>query len=569
MENSSSSAIASTDVLDDLMNLSGELILVRNELSEASRRSSQGKDRPAVQRLKAVTMALQDAVMRTRTRAASTLFAPCEGIVRDLSRELGKDIDLGLSGGETELDRALVEALGKPLILLVREACEQGIETPDTRAACGKGRRGNITLSALHEAGQVVIAVEDDGAGIDARGVDASESDETLKSAKAVVESLGGRVDIETSAGLGTKVRIALPLTLSIMPALLVGIDAERFALPQTAVAELIHIRVGDVHRRIERLGDRPALVLRGEVLPLLRFAEVVGIEQRFEDPGTGQAAPDRRRNLLDPRVPATEAEGKGQRELMQVGAPPVEERRFRAASDYRIVVVRAAGFRYGVVVDELFDTTEVVVKALGRHLKGLKEYSGATILGDGSVALIVDPVGFALKAGLTATGEDHSASSEDEVATEEEKGWLLFRNGKVEQCAMPLEAVDRVVRVSKEDLDLIGGDYYLRIDGHSLPVFPIASFTGLTKLDAESAEACVLCHVAEHRFGFLASPPVDSIAAEASLDRQSLERPGVSGTAVIQGYTTVVIDPAGALAALKPEWFAKTCEEARKKDDK
>jgi two-component system chemotaxis sensor kinase CheA len=280
-------------------------------------------------------------------------------------------------------------------------------------------------------------------------------------------------------------------------------------------------------------------------------------MERLYEDDEEGGLQSDRRERVEDRRSASSDAV-----RVMLGGKQPAyersrEDRRFRVDSDYRIIVVRASGFRYGVIVDRLFDTTEIVVKPLGRHLKGLKEYSGATILGDGAVALIIDPAGLAIKAGLVGAGEERPVIEEAEETFDEARGWLLFRNGKVEQCAMPIETVERVVRVRKGELDAIGSDLFLRVGEDSLPVFPVASFTGLSKLDADSAEACVLVRAAGRHFGFLASPPVDSVAAMATLDDRSMRKPGVSGTAVIQGQTTVVIDPVGALAALKPEWFA------------
>jgi two-component system chemotaxis sensor kinase CheA len=585
------------------MNLSGELVLVRNELTDATGRVDPGATQAAVQRMNTVTAGIQDAVMRSRMQPASNLFARYQRTVRDLARELGKEIDLRISGRETELDRSLIESLSDPLTHLTRNACDHGIERSEERTAAGKHGRGFISLSAAHEAGQVVIEVEDDGKGIDAEAIAAKAVSMGLMSServalmshkeklhlitlaglstaskvsdlsgrgvgmdvvKANVDHLGGRIEIDSTPGKGTKVRITLPLTLSVIPALLAGVGDERFALPQAAAAELLHVRAGDVQRRIERVGNRPVLVLRGEVLPLVRLADAIGMDRRYEESESGDLQSDRRERVEDRRSASSDA-------VRQVlGAKPhdyersQEDRRFHVDSDYRIIVVRASGFRYGLIVDRLYDTTEIVVKPLGRHLKALKEYSGATILGDGSVALIIDPAGLALKAGLTTAGEDRHLVEEEEETFDEARGWLLFRNGKVEQCAMPIESVERVVQIHKGDLDAIGDDFYLRIGEVSLPVFSVSSFTGLSKLDADGAEACVLVRAAGRHFGFLASPPVDSVAADATLDDRSMRKPGVSGSAVIQGRTTVVIDPVGALAVMKPEWFAQAGEAGR-----
>ncbi|HUX38479.1 MAG TPA: chemotaxis protein CheW, partial [Rectinemataceae bacterium] len=585
----------SIGVLDDLMNLAGELVLVRNEVADAVGKANQGALQTAVQRMNSVTAGIQDAVMRSRMQPAANLFARYQRTVRDLARELGKDIDLRISGRETELDRSLIESLSDPLTHLVRNSCDHGIEEPARRLAAGKTARGFISLSAAHEAGQVVIEVEDDGKGIDAEAIAAKAAKMGLATpervalmsrkeklylitlpglstaeklsdlsgrgvgmdvVKANVDRLGGRIDIDSLPGKGTKIRISLPLTLSVIPALLAGVGEERFALPQAAAAELLHVRAGDVQRRIERVGDRPVLVLRGEVLPLVRLADAIGMERHYQD-GEGKKA-DRRERVEDRRSATGDASKAGPGAATNERDRSLEDRRFMADSDYRIIVVRASGFRYGVIVDRLFDTTEIVVKPLGRHLKGLKEYAGATILGDGGIALILDPAGLALKAGLTTAGEDRRVTEEEEEALDTTRGWLLFHNGEAEQCAMPLEAVERVVRIARGDIDRIGDELYLRIDGGSLPVFSVASFTGLTRLDEDRAEACVLIRTAGRRFGFLATPPVDSVSADSELDDRSMRRQGVSGTAVIRGRTTVVIDPVGAIATLKPEWLAR-----------
>ena len=582
----------SIGVLDDLMNLAGELVLVRNEVADAVGKANQLALQTAVQRMNSVTAGIQDAVMRSRMQPAANLFARYQRTVRDLARELGKDIDLRIAGRDTELDRSLIESLSDPLTHLVRNSCDHGIEEPAGRLAAGKPARGYISLSASHEAGQVLIEVEDDGKGIDAEGIAAKAAKMGLVSperlalmsrkeklylitlpglstaeklsdlsgrgvgmdvVKANVDRLGGRIDIDSAPGMGTKIRISLPLTLSVIPALLAGVGEERFALPQAAAAELLHIRAGDVQRRIERVGDRPVLVLRGEVLPLVRLADAIGMERFYRD--GEETKPDRRERVEDRRSATGDADRAAREPEVRERDRLQEDRRYKADSDYRVIVVRASGFRYGVIVDRLYDTTEIVVKPLGRHLKGLKEYAGATILGDGGIALILDPAGLALKAGLTTAGEGRAVSETEEEGQDEMRGWLLFHNGAAEQCAMPLEAVERVARIVKGDIDRIGDELYLRIDGGSLPVFSVASFTGLTRLDEERAEACVLIRSAGRRFGFLATAPVDSVAAEAELDVRSMRKPGVSGTTIIKGRTTVVIDPIGAIAALKPEW--------------
>lgn len=588
----------SVGVLDELMNLSGELVLVRNELTDGANRGVLTAVQAALQRMNAVTAGIQDAVTRSRMQGASTLFSRYQRTVRDLARDLGKQIELRVSGKETELDRSLIESLSDPLTHLVRNACDHGIELPEVRRAAGKAERGTITLSAAHEAGQVVIEVSDDGKGIDAETVgakavsmglvtqerlalmspkeklylitlpglstakqvsDLSGRGVGMDVVKANVDRLGGRIDIDSQPGQGSRVRITLPLTLSIIPALIAGVGNERFALPQAAAAELLHIRAGDVQRRIERVGDRPVLVLRGEVLPLVRLADAIGMERVFEDPETGEPKPDRRQRVEDRRSASSDPERIRLAKKVEKWERSGDDRRFHASGDYRVIVVRASAFRYGVIVDELFDTTEIVVKPLGKHLKNLKEYSGATILGDGTIALIIDPAGLALTAGLTTAGESRDLEeAEESQGIDEAKSWLLFHNGETEQCAMSLEAVERVVRFDSSQIDFIGKDLFLRMDGGSLPVFSVASFTGLTPLSSSDASACVICHASGHRFGFLASPPVDSVAAEANLDDRSIRRAGLMGTAVIQGKTTVVIDPEGALSVLKPEWFSK-----------
>ena len=567
-------------VLDQLMNHASELVLARNELLESLRRGGQVPQ--AARRIDVVTREMQEAVMLTRMQPIGSLFARFPRVVRDLARDTGKLIDLSVSGREVEVDKTILERLSDPLTHLVRNACDHGVEPPQERKAAGKPETGRLSLSARHEAGKIVVEITDDGNGIDTDAVAAKAlslgliSEERVKrlsdkekaalillpglsTARAVtdlsgrgvgmdvvktnIDQLGGQLDIVTRRGEGTTFVILLPLTLAIIPSLLVSVGGESFAIPEANVAELLRIRPGEVKNRIERLGDRTILNLRGSLIPVVRLAEALGV-----------LVLDRRRRLDDRRLPE-EAEPEEGADERSGG-----DRRYHAESDVRVAVVRSAGLTYALVVDEFHDTMEIVVRPLGSHFTRLREYSGATVLGDGTTALILDTTGLAARAGLVSVGEEVEAEVEADVA---DVGFLLFGNGP-QRCALDLDEVDRVVPLDRSSISTVGKVRVFRHENAAVPLIALSDALDLHAVLDEPGDLLAVLVRHENRVCALAATgPIDSLFESAAIDTSTFRGRGLSGNVLIGGTLTLVVDWPALLHTLNPPWLRGPFEPA------
>jgi two-component system chemotaxis sensor kinase CheA len=598
------------NLLETLMNLAGELVLSRNQLMQAISTRDMHAVNYAGQRVDLVTSELQEAIMLTRMQPIGNIFAKFPRVVRDLSRELGKDIKLTMLGKEVELDKTIIEGLGDPLTHLVRNSVDHGVESPEARRKAGKPATGHITLKAFHEAGQVNIEIVDDGRGIDADKVAQAAVDKGLvtpeqvkamseKERRALIFSpgfstaeqvtevsgrgvgmdvvktnldrLGGQADIDSRPGLGTTIRIKLPLTLAIIPSLLLSVSDERFAIPQVNVEELLRIPPGQVKDRIEVVGDAQVLLLRGELIPIIRLTEVLGIRPTYIDPETGERRLCRRQRLADRRSQ--------NRELFETEAEPVAEeageveydrrdasdRREAVDSDLSIVVVSTGTFKYGLVVEEMHDSVEIVVKPLGRHLKQCQGYAGATIMGDGLVALILDVVGLARMSELTSlSGSERAAELAEEAGMEryrDRQSFLVFFNGTDEQCAVPMDLVERVEQIEAGDIESRGDQKVMQYRGGSLPLFELGDVANVAELDGSGGLIVIVFVIAGREVGLLAAPPVDAVETEISVDSSTLKQQGVLGSAIIAQATTLIVDIHELVETLRPEWFAERAQ--------
>lgn len=575
-------------VLDQLMNLAGELVLSRNQLLQSIISEDKHNIQMAGQRIDLVTSELQEAIMLTRMQPVGNIFNKFPRVVRDLARDLGKEIELKLEGKEVELDKAIIEGLGDPLTHLVRNSADHGIELPDERLAKGKPAQGEILLRAYHESGQVNIEIRDDGKGMDADRIaekavekglidpdkvatmsekekinlimlpglstaeqvsDISGRGVGMDVVKSNLDKLGGQVEIESALDKGTTIRIKLPLTLAIIPSLLVSVADERFAIAQVNVSELLRISASQVRERIEKVGDAEVLILRGELIPLLHLRELLDLKRTFVHPETGEILEDRRHGLVDQRT-----------QDKAVAAKSAEERRYKSDSDVSIVVVSAGPFKYGLVVDDLHDSVEIVVKPLGRHLKDCESYAGATIMGDGHVALILDVPGLARIAELSSlTGSEQASELLAESKVQEgatRQSLLLFRNGPEEHCAVPLNLVHRVEQVKATDVEIVGGKKVVQYRGGSLPVFALEEVANVDMLEDTEELIILVFVVRNHEVGLLAAPPVDAIETDVVIDENTLRQTGISGSAIIKGKTTLIVDIFELIQTLNPHWF-------------
>jgi len=590
-------------LLDQLMTLAGELVLSRNQLLQSMSTEDHRGSEIAGQRIDLITSELQEAIMLTRMQSIGNVFNKFPRVVRDLSLSLKKKVDLHLEGKDVELDKTIIEAIGDPLTHLVRNAVDHGIELPDIRQSAGKDPVGKIFLKAYHEAGQVNIEITDDGKGLDGqiltqkalekglisedqakvmsdkertnliflpgfstaeKVTDVSGRGVGMDVVKTNLDKLGGIIDIDSELGKGSTIRIKLPLTLAIIPCQIVMTGNERYAIPQVNLEELLRIPADHVKDRIERVGDAEVVRLRGNLLPLIKLSEVIGTESVFLDPETGERRPDRRKTLSDRRSKESPLLGGAVTAKEAPADAPQRsgERRYHANSALNIVVVSTGAMKYGLVVDELHDSEEIVVKPLGRDLKQCKGYAGATIMGDGRVALILDVANLAQMAGLTSLdGSDRASelAAESRRAILEQKdrqSLLVFRSAEKEQFAAPLNMVERIEKIKATDIETVGGKRVIRYRGGSLPLFSVDEVAMVQPLADVEDLLVIVFIVAGRETGLLAIGPVDAIEFSLDVDGQTLKQSGIMGSAIINDHTTLMVDVYEIVQTLHPDWF-------------
>ena len=591
-------------LLDSLMNLAGELVLGRNQLVQAIGSKDNRATEAAGQRLNLITTELQEAIMLTRMQPIGTVFNKFPRVVRDLARSLGKQIELVIEGKDVELDKTIIEAINDPLTHLVRNSVDHGIEAPEDRKQLDKNPTGRVFLRAYHEAGQVNIEITDDGKGIDGERIAASVEEKGLISkdkvavmsekekvhliflpgfstaqeitdvsgrgvgmdvVKTNLDKLGGVVDIDSRPGKGSTIRIKLPLTLAIIPSQIVSIGNERFAIPQVNMDELFRIPAAQVKERIEKVGDAEVVRLRGHLLPLLSLSDVLDITKTYIDPEDGVEKQDRRQSIADrrsrksPLFKGDQYEDENDEEANE--HRNVSDRRYHTESAVNIVVVSAGALKYGLVVDTLHDSEEIVVKPLGRHLSHCKGYAGATIMGDGRVALILDVMGLAQMAELTSVeGSDRAAevAREARTAKSDSQSLLIFRNSEDEQFAVPIGLVQRIEKIKRSDIEEVGGKRVMQYRGGSLPLSTIEEVAHVKPLADKDELIVIVFLVADREAGLLATGPVDAMDVPVSFDESTLKQDGILGSAIIEDLTTLMVDIYGIIKTLYPHWFSE-----------
>ena len=588
-------------LLDTLMNLAGELVLSRNQLLQGINSSNVKATELSSQRIDMITSELQEAIMRTRMQPIANILNKFTRVVRDLSQQLGKSIELEIEGKDVELDKTILESINDPLTHLVRNSVDHGIETPAEREQIGKKGTGTITLKAFHDAGQVNIVISDDGRGLDPLKIAASavgkglisetRADEmtdkqkmeliflpgfstaeeiTDVSGRGVgmdvvvtnIEALGGIIELDSTPGEGTDIQIKLPLTLAIIPSQITSVGNERYAVPQVNLNELLRIPASQIKEKIEKVGDADVVRLRGELLPLLNLAEMLGIQRTFIDPKTGACREDRRVNMADRRSKVHSTIQEAQQEEVteeDVTQREKQDRRYRSSSAINIAVVSAGAFKYGLVVDQLHDSEEIVVKPVGRHLKKCTAYAGATIMGDGKVALILDISNLAQMAELSAVAEasqNARAAEEEEEANADKVALLTFKNGEKEHFAAALSIVERIERIRSSDIEQIGGRKVVQYRGGSLPLYDLSQVAEVEPLPQRDQQEVIVFKVKDRELGLMVTPPVDALEVVLNIDSSTLKQPAVSGSMIINNHTTLLIDIFEMVKILNPEWF-------------
>jgi two-component system chemotaxis sensor kinase CheA len=598
-------------LLDQLMTLAGELVLSRNQLLQSMASEDKRSSETAGQRIDLITSELQEAIMLTRMQSIGNVFNKFPRVVRDLAGSLGKKVELILEGKDVELDKTIIEAIGDPLTHLVRNAVDHGIENPNIRTKAGKSEVGQIFLKAYHEAGQVNIEISDDGKGLDGgkltekaieKGLITEEQAKLMSEkertnliflpgfstaekitdvsgrgvgmdvVKTNLDKLGGLIDIDSKLGKGSTIRIKLPLTLAIIPCQIIMTGEERYAIPQVNLEELLRIPADQVKKRIERVGNAEVVRLRGNLLPLIKLAHVIGVNSTYKDPMTGSTYKDRRESISDRRgkrsplfdIDDNFAENETNSENKQAMERRLEgpDRRYHAASALNIVVVSTGAMKYGLVVDELHDSEEIVVKPLGRDLKQCKGYAGATIMGDGRVALILDVSNLAQMAGLVSLEGSKRAtevaqeSQDEHRAKKDLQSLLIFRHSEKEQFAAPLNLVERIEKIKVTDIEYLGGKRVIKYRNGILPLFSIEEVASVEPLADNENLLVIVFTVAKREIGVLAIGPVDAVESSLDMDGSTLKQTGIMGSTIINGHTTQLVDVYEIVKALNPEWF-------------
>ncbi len=536
-------------LLDKLMNLVGELVLARNQLIQLSTADDDSVYAHPVQHLNRVTTDLQEAVMRTRMQAIGGAWSKLPRLVRDLSKASGKQLSLEMHGAETELDRQILQAIQDPLTHMVRNSADHGVESPEARRAAGKPEQGTIRLNAYHEGGHVILEISDDGAGISVekvrrkaveRGLVNADAAATLSEAQVFryifepgfstaekitnvsgrgvgmdvvrtnIDQIGGTVELSSREGRGTTVRVKIPLTLAIISALLVGSASEVFAIPQIGVVELVRVSE-DVRHRIEEVQGARFFRLRDTLLPLVSLAD--------------------RLQLATSVLP----------------------------DEYNIIVCQVGETRIGLVVDEVFDTQEIVVKPVGRLVKHLAVYAGCTILGDGRVIMILDSTGIANEA-LAVTHSEQAATTtadaeaDDHGATE---SVLVFDAGGSALQAVPLSLVARLEEIPADQIEEADGRALVQYRGALLPLLPASPAMNLR---ARSPRPVIVFTDNGRSMGLAVDEIRDIVDARLALD-QGAHRAGVLGVCVIGAKATEIIDTNHFLRQAFGDWFAPAAQ--------
>ena len=535
------------DTLEHLMTMVSELVLTRNQLLEISRRNEDTEFKVPLQRLSNVTAELQEGVMKTRMQPIGNAWQKLPRVVRDLAAELGKQIELEMHGADTELDRQVLDLIKDPLTHMVRNSADHGLETPEERIRAGKPEQGTIRLSAYHEGGHIIICIADNGRGLNTERIKAkaianglateadiermteaqihkfifapgfsTAAEVTSVSGRGVgmdvvrtnIDQIGGTIDVKSVAGEGACVTIKIPLTLAIVSALIVEAGGERFAIPQLAVVELVRARSNSDHR-IERIKGTPVLRLRNKLLPLVHLKKLLRIDD---------------------------------------GTPDDAENGF-------IVVTQVGSQTFGIVVDGVFHTEEIVVKPMSTKLRHIGMFSGNTILGDGTVIMIIDPNGIAHELGTSVTThrdlvEDNTSArtgSADQLTS-----LLVFRAGSSQPKAVPLALVTRLEEISSDKIELSNGRYMVQYRGQLMPLVQIEGVS-----IASGVQPILVFSDAGRAMGLLVDEIIDIVEERLNIEVAGSQN-GILGSAVIKGRATEVIDVGHFLPMAFADWFKR-----------
>ncbi len=664
-------------LLDKLMNLVGELVLARNQILQHASTREDASLLGTSQRLNLITTELQEGVMKTRMQPIGNVWNKFPRVVRDLALECAKQVRVELEGSETELDRTIIEAIKDPLTHVVRNAVDHGIEPPEERRRKGKPATGCLRMRAFHESGQVNIEISDDGAGLDVERITRSALDRGLISrehaarmgdhdlmqliflpgfstaeritrisgrgvgmdvVKTNIEKIGGTIDIQSTVGQGTTLKIKIPLTLAIIPALIVSTSGDRFAIPQVSLLELVRLEGEQAQRGIEMIHGAPIFRLRGSLLPLVSLDHLLGSNDskpsgvNWHDHHDSRNVDFARLREMDlqwktrlarvlkgeealdaERLASAEecelglwlkSEGirefagrdefvrliqvhkqlhaavkevvtlhsSGRRSEAQAALGAVEarslelaggltgvERVLEATNLVNIVVLQADGRRFGLVVEGISDTEEIVVKPLGKQLKGVSLFAGATIMGDGRVSLILDVAGIAQKAGVACGTVERLAleeSSARQGRQDERSAYLLLRHGSDSRVAIPLSLVARLEEIPCAAVEHSGNREVVQYRNQIMPLVRLSQVLQQRGYEEaqESDPMQVVVYTQNGQSVGLVVDTILDIVEDAIQVRPTRRGQGLVGSAVIQQRVTDVVDVPGLIRSVDPD---------------
>lgn len=525
-------------LLDNLMTLMGEMVLVRNQVLQYSNKCDDLEFLNLSQKLDVVTSELQEETMKTRMQPIGNVLSKFQRVVRDLSATLGKKINLNLVGVETELDKTLIEAIKDPLTHIVRNSCDHGIESPDMRRASGKSETGTLTIEAYHEGGQVIISISDDGKGLNRerllnkaleKGIVTQEKIKTLTDqdiqnlifapgfstaekvtnvsgrgvgmdvVKSNIEKIGGVVDISSVEGKGTEITLKIPLTLAIVPALIIRSSEERYTIPQVKLVELVRV----TPKQIEYVQGRPIYRLRGSILPLVDLKEVFGLDSiNYKD----------------------------------------------SSEEINIVVLHSQSKLFGLIVDEILDTADIVVKPIASFLKPLSIYSGATVLGDGHIAFILDVLGIAQKYLNNGPVIESKVSVNDKYFDYERDQYelhefVLVRLGAEAKHAIPLSCVSRMEEFHSSSFEYSGHQRVVRYRDSILKIISLNQMLNYPVNAEKETVQIIVVNLNDQFFGVEVDQILDVLSTRSLLDESVCSHACIKGNLVTESEIIVVLD--------------------------
>ncbi|AFY41170.1 chemotaxis protein CheA [Nostoc sp. PCC 7107] len=549
-------------LLDQMMNLVGELVLNRNQVMGFSQKYQDSSFSATCQRLNLITSQLQEGVMKTRLQPISTIWQKFPRVIRDLAIAHGKQVVVEMQGAETEVDKSIIEAIKDPLTHLVRNCIDHGIELPTERSAAGKQTTGKIFLQAFYENSKVNIEIGDDGRGLfpaqlkmraQQLGLVSPAQAKTMNDAEAInliflpefstsqqvtslsgrgvgmdivksnIDKINGSIEIDSQPGIGTTFKLKIPLTLTIIPALIVNSHGDRYAIPQASLEELVYLEPEQALKQIETFYDVPVYPLRGNLIPLVYLNQV-----------------------LHPSSPPHSVLS-----TQQAAQPSLQP------TALVLVVIQSDYYQFGLILDAVEDIQDIVVKPLGKQLKALSLFTGATIMGDGRVALILDAVNLAKQAGIHEKKQLLASIFGANIPTEVEERQLilLFQGTQSALMGIPVAIAFRLEEIQRHAVEKVGNQDVVRSSGRILPIIDLKNiFPDDTKpsQETETLQLVIVSPNAELSVGLVVERILDIV--EEPLTIQGIpSRPGVLFCAVIQGQITEILDVEAVIKIANP----------------